>query len=429
MHSEGNMARALACCMRNALLALVLAAPQIHAEEAVYIGWSQTEVGLKPTLEKIFADFQAAHPRDKLEVIGFPFGQMEQNLILRRRNDQRSDVAQLQERWLPVFVNMNALFDLNAVFGADALASRFDPDMLKLGQVKGKQVAVPFTAGAITLVANRSVLEKAGITNPPRTLDEFTAALRKVKASSKNVIPFGFSTKGVPLIQIESTIIFWAHGARFFDDKGKVTIDSPPGRAALKYLVDLVNEGLIAKGNDRFDTRKIFAKDEVAFFFEPPVIRGFMRAQGGGPAADAKVMILPVPTLKAGDTPRGVLWAHFLVMFNQGGAKGLRHGLGAQVMTAVGMDSAAQTALWRDTGQIPTLKATLSQVGKDPYIQAFLEAAKTAWWDETTVYPNGSELRQIIAEEVEAAMLGGRPVNDAIGNMARRLEVALKEVR
>lgn len=355
--------------MRNGLLALALVAPPALAEEAVYVGWSQTEVGLKATLEKIFADFQTANPRDKLEVIGFPFGQMEQNLILRRRNDQRTDVAQLQERWLPPLVTMNALYDLNGVFGADTLTARYDPDMLKLGQIQGKQVAVPFTAGAITLVANRAVLEKAGIGTPPRTLDEFTAALRKIKASNKNVIPFGFSTKGVPLIQIESTIIFWAHGARFFDDKGKVTIDSPQGRAALKYIVDLVGEGLIAKGNDRFDTRKIFAKDEVGFFFDPPVIRGFMRAQGGGPASDAKVMILPVPTLKVGDTPRGVLWAHFLVMFNQGGAKGARDGLGARLMTAAGMDAAAQSALWRETGQIPTLKATLGQVGGGPLHQ------------------------------------------------------------
>jgi multiple sugar transport system substrate-binding protein len=134
-----------------------------RADDVVFIGWSQTEVGLKPTLEKLFRDFQARNAGDKLQVIGFPFGQMEQNLILRRRNDQRMDVAQLQERWLPEFVQMKALYDINAVVGANALQASFDPDLLKLGQVDGKQYAVPFTAGAITLVANRNVLQAAGI--------------------------------------------------------------------------------------------------------------------------------------------------------------------------------------------------------------------------------------------------------------------------
>jgi len=429
MGNQRNRRTGPMAVLRHLLFGVALVAAPALAEDVVFIGWSQTEVGLKPTLEKIFAGFQATHPRDKLEVIGFPFGQMEQNLVLRRRNDQRMDVAQLQERWLPPFVAMNALYDLNQVIGADVLAARYDPDLLKLGQINGKQVAVPFTAGAITMVGNRKVLDAAGIKQPPRTLEEFTAALRKVKAWNKDVIPFGFSTKGISLIQVESTIVFWAFGARFIDEQGKVLVDSPQARDALKYLVDLVKEGLIAKGNDRFDTRKIFANDQVAFFFDPPVVRGFVRAQAGGPAADAKVMILPVPTLKAGDTPRGLLWAHFLVMFNQGGATGARDGAGAQLLTAVGMDAATQSVLWRETGQIPTLKTTLAEVGKDPYIQDFLAAAKTARWDETTFFANGAELRQIIGEEVEAAMLGGKSVDDAIRTMARRLDTALKAAR
>jgi multiple sugar transport system substrate-binding protein len=408
---------------------LAFAAGASRAEEVVFIGWSQAEVGLRPTLEKLFNDFQIRNPGDKLQVIGFPFGQMEQNLILRRRNDQRMDVAQLQERWLPEFVQMNALYDLNRVVGAETLAASFDPDLLKLGQIDGKQYAIPFTAGAITLVANRNVLRAAGITEPPRTIAEFTAALRKVKAWNKDVIPFGFSTKTTPIIEIEAMIMFWAHGARFIDEQGRVVVDSPQSRAALKYLADLVSEGLIAKGNDRFDTRKLYSADKVAFFFDPPVLRGFVRAQAGGASADAKVMVLPMFTANAGETPRGLLWAHFLVMFNQGGAKGTSDSAGAKLLRAVGMDSSAQAALWSETGQIPTLKTTLADAVKDPYAKAFVDAAKTARWDETTRFANGAELRQIIGEEVEAGMLGSKSIDDAVRSMARRLEGALKEAR
>lgn len=397
--------------------------------DVVYSGWSQTEVGLRPTLDKVFSNFQAANPGQKLEVVGFPFGQMEQNLILRRRNNEKTDVAQLQERWLPQFVGMNALYDLNQVLGASTLAANFDPDLLKLGQVNGKQYAIPFTAGAITLVANRKVLTAAGITAPPKTLDEFRDALRKVKSANKDFIPFGFSTKGTALIQAESTIMFWAHGAHFLDKSGKVLVDSREARAALQDLADMAKEGLIAKGNDRFDTRKLYAADKVAFFLDPPVIRGFVRAQSPGLDADAKVMILPVPTAKAGDPPRGLLWAHFLVMFNQGGTTGRPDSAGAKLLTAVGADGNTQAALWKDAGQIPTLKSALADAQKDPYAKAYLDAAKTAQWDETATFAIGAELRQIIGEEVEAGMLGAKTVDVAIASMARRLNQAIKDAR
>ena len=89
----------------------------------------------------------------------------------------------------------------------------------------------------------------------------------------------------------------------------------------------------------------------------------------------AKVMILPVPVAKVGDVPRGLLWAHFLVMFNQGGTTGRADSFGAKLLTAVGLDNNMQATLWRETGQIPTLKANLAEVGKDPYAQGFLDAA------------------------------------------------------
>lgn len=429
MRLTRNWLRIAVGLLKTSALAMAMTAGSSQAEEVVFVGWSQTEVGLKPTLERLFNEFQAAHPADKLEVIGFPFDKMEQNLVLRQRNSQRIDVAQLQERWLPSFAKMNALHDLNQVFGADVLASRFDPEILKLGQVNGKQVGIPFTAGAVTLVGNRNVLQAAGVTSPPRTLTEFTAALRKVKAFNKDLIPFGFSTKGLAPMHVEATIMFWAHGARFFDDQGRVLVDSPQSRAALKYLADLVNEGLIAKGNDRFDTRKLYSADKVAFFLDPPVIRGFVRAQAGGPSADGKIMILPVPTINSGDTPRALFFGHFLAMFNHGGVKGTADTSGSKLLTAIGMDTAAQRALWQEGGQIPTMKAAVSAVASDPYVKDFVTATKTAWWDETAQFVNGGELRQIIAEEVEAGMLGVKSVDDAIRSMSRRLDSAVKRAR
>ncbi len=120
-----------------------------------YIGWSHDEAASKPVLTEMFSAFSAANPAVRLETIGFPWAQMQQNLILRMRAGQPLDVAQLAERWLPTFAALNNLADLNELFGRAALEEKIDPGLLRIGQSGGKQLGLPWTAASIGMVANR----------------------------------------------------------------------------------------------------------------------------------------------------------------------------------------------------------------------------------------------------------------------------------
>ena len=85
-----------------------LAAPSLAraqaAESLTYLGWSHTEAGSKPFLDGVFGEFKAANPSVRFETVGVPFGQMETTVFLRKRSNQRTDVIQMQERWLATFV-------------------------------------------------------------------------------------------------------------------------------------------------------------------------------------------------------------------------------------------------------------------------------------------------------------------------------------
>lgn len=63
----------------------------------------------------MFEGFQKANPGVKLDVIGYPWAQMQQNLVLRLCLNQPLSVAQMQERWLPTFAALDNLVDLNDV--------------------------------------------------------------------------------------------------------------------------------------------------------------------------------------------------------------------------------------------------------------------------------------------------------------------------
>ena len=81
-----------------------LAMPSIVRAQAgdslTYLGWSHTEAGSKPFLDSVFADFKSANPTTRFEPVGVPFAQMETTVFLRKRSNQRTDVIQMQERWL-----------------------------------------------------------------------------------------------------------------------------------------------------------------------------------------------------------------------------------------------------------------------------------------------------------------------------------------
>ena len=53
-----------------------------------YVGWSHDEAASKPALTDAFDGFRKANPGSRLDVIGFPWAQMQQNLVLRMRSNQ-----------------------------------------------------------------------------------------------------------------------------------------------------------------------------------------------------------------------------------------------------------------------------------------------------------------------------------------------------
>ena len=401
-------------------LGLAPGSASAQEDEARFVSWAFSEVAGKAFVEE---QVEEGIEDVEVELIGFPWNQMFQNLVLRHRSGQPTEAAQLQERWVPTLAELGALRDLEEVFEPERLAEAVDPGLLAMGRIDGVQVGVPWTAASIALVANGRVLEAAGIAEPPETMEEFRDALVAIKENVPNSVPFGLSTTNPDLIQVESQILFWQHGARFFDEEGNVAIDSPEAREALSFIVGLVEDGLVAKGNDRNATRNLFAQELVGFYFDPPVARGFARQlTGEGEAYDAAIYPIPTPTIGNDEPPRSVIWAHLLGMMTAGD---VNVEAGAEVIEHFALNPETQIAYWEELGMFPTTKEALAQVSDDPYVADWIEIASTALLDEPARFDNSSELRQIIGEEIEAAMLGVKSVDDAITDMAGRLERAL----
>lgn len=387
-----------------------------------FMSFTFAEEANTATVQSVLDGFAAADGFT-VEPLGYAWGDMQQNIFLRYRSNTMADVVQLQERWLPTFAELPTLVDLNAVYGKEALEAAFAPDALALGNVDGKQLALPLISGSIGMVANKAVLDQAGV-GVPETVAEFKEALIAVRDNVPNSVPYTMATKGNGSIQVDFMLWNWVHGGSIIDQTGNVVVDTAESRAALQFMVDLMNERLAAPEIDRPDARRLMGQGASAFYFDAPQTRTFLRDfSGQGEAFDANVLPVKTPVLNAGETSTSVQWGHLVALFADGGTT-TPEAPAAEFISYVTSD-AVQTTFPLSLSAIPVTKSARAAVADDAYLTAWAEATGASRQNEIGIWENAAVLTQVIGEEVQAALLGQKPVDIAIMDMQARLEEAM----
>lgn len=392
---------------------------------ASFMSFTYAEDPNRPFVQKLLDDFQKANGVG-VEPIGSAWGEMQKNLLLRQRSRTLPTTAQLSERWLPAMATLPELVNLDEAIGRKDLEAAMDPAVLAMGQVAGKQLALPLITGSIGMVANKDVLEKAGVAKIPQTLDEFRAALVAVRDKVPNSVPYAMATKNPNSIPLDVLIWVWTHGGRIIDESGKVVVDSPAGRAAMTFLAGLMKDRLVAPEIDRPDARRLFAQGAAAFYIDAPQTRQFVRSfSGKGEAADAFTLPIKTPVLKAGDTPRSIQWGHLVTLFKGPASEGA-NSPGVKWMRFL-MSDAAQTTFPVALSALPATKTARQSpaVQNDPFFKAWAEATGVPLMNEIGIWSNAPELSTILSEEVQAALLGQKAPEAALTAMQSRMDASM----
>ena len=400
--------------------ALAVIAGTSAVAETEFMGWTMTEETGKAAINALAENFDG-----KLELQGYAWGEINKNYILRARSKTLPDVGQVQGRLLPTVAAGANPVDLNEVIGRDKLLEMFDAGFLAMGEVDGKQVGLPWITGTIGWVANKEVMEKAGIADVPTTVEEFKAALSAVKAADPDSVPFGMATKNPNSILLDYLILAWTFGADPISADGKANVNSAEAVAALEFMVEMVSGGLAAPEIDRPDARRLFAQGSTAFYIDAPQARSFARKfSGRGEEVDGAVLPMAGPVVAAGDTPVSIQWGHILTIFgddnkemNSDGVRWVMHLLADEQLVdyAVGQSVLPATK----SGQAS------DAVQADAYLANWAAAAQSPRRNTVASLSNASEVAAIVGEEVQAAILGQKSAADAAASMQERLDEIL----
>ncbi|WP_228441246.1 ABC transporter substrate-binding protein [Novibacillus thermophilus] len=389
----------------------------------VWVGWSGEEETFKPIIQNMIQDWNKDNPDHNVEWVGWPWAEALQQMIIRTQGGENIDVGQIDIAWLQTLADTGKLVDLNTVFDEQWLKENIQESYLESGQIDGKQVGIPWTLASIGMVNNPSLLEKAGVTETPKTIEEFEKALKKLKESNPDVIPYALTTKDAGSVSGDFQAWLWTFGGEVFDEEGNVTINSPEGVQTLEWLKSLKDQGYIKMDMSRFDARELFAQNKVGFYDDAVLAKSILKSSGvSDDELNERIQPMLRPVLNEEDQPQSKLWGHMLVIFDNANnkekaAEFIKHLISKE----------QSVRYFEEGGLLPVINSALESeaVQQDEFSKNWAEITKAGRPSNVQKFNQSSEIDTIITEEIQAALLDGKTAQEALDNAASRIESTL----
>ncbi|NTI42851.1 ABC transporter substrate-binding protein [Rhizobium rhizogenes] len=201
----------------------------------------------KNVMDTISKKFMEENPDIKIQFAA-PSATYEEGIqtILRQAGtSEMPDVTFIGLNRLRMMDERNVAVDLGSLVQKDGnmAAQGFSDTILKLAQVKGKQVGLAFATSNPIMYYNADLVKAAGgdPDNPPKTWDEVITLAGKIKALGNGVDGMDFRWQGDDWMF--SALLFGAGGKMLSDDESKVAFNGPEGQKAVALIQRFVKEG------------------------------------------------------------------------------------------------------------------------------------------------------------------------------------------
>lgn len=197
--------------------------------------WNNNPEGTKLEGE-IFKEFEKENPGIKVKPVFAPYDKYNDKFLTMSAGGDQPDLVWIQPSAFGQFVEKGVLADLS---DEKINKDEYMPNVLELGQVKGKQYALIRDAATTMIGYNKDMFDAAGVPYPQDnwTWDDFLAAAQKLtKVENGKTVQFGIEN-----FYLDQLLASNGGGVVSADGK-KVIIDSPESIEAVKFARDLTNK-------------------------------------------------------------------------------------------------------------------------------------------------------------------------------------------
>jgi multiple sugar transport system substrate-binding protein len=179
--------------------------------------------------------------------------------------------------------------------------SKFLPAATKTGQYRGNLYAAPWKTDSGLLYYRKDLLQKAGISAPPKTWAEMQQDCAKLKGNNCYAGQFE-KYEGLTVNFSEAVD---SAGGQVVDDSGKPNVNTPQAKQGLDFLVNGFKSGMIPKEAISYkeeESRRAFEKGNLVFYRQWPYAWGLSNKAGESKVV-GKFDVAPLPGLNGPGAP------------------------------------------------------------------------------------------------------------------------------
>src|SRR3954471_13521427 len=340
----------------------------------VWSGFTERELGI---WNQALQGFHKLHPKIKVKSVG----SIDNNKIVAGiRSGNPPDVAlSFETDKTGAFCSSGGWINLDGLIKRDHVdMNQFPTAVQNYSQFGGKRCAMPVLADTYGLYYNKDLLQKAGITSPPKTFSELTADAKKLaqRNGDGSIKVAGFvPNEGFYENSATHHAPLW--DAHWTDAQGKSSLATSPGWAKWltwdKNLIDWYGhdklQRFIAGAGQEFSPQTAFERGKVAMLLDGEYRTAFIKAEH--------------PELNYGTAPMPVDDAHpelygggYVVGNTVGIPKGAKNEAPAwELIKYLATSTPPLVTLADGLGNVPTTAASAkaATVVKEPRFQTFVK--------------------------------------------------------
>ncbi|MEO8757222.1 MAG: extracellular solute-binding protein [Devosia sp.] len=393
------------------------------AAQAVEIQYWQYVFETRVTaMDQLIKNFEAANPDITVTQTTFPYADYQTKVIAAQAAGQGPDVLQFYYGWLDQFRKGGVLQPLDsAAFPSDAIKSDFF-GIVDAVKRDGAYYGLPTAVRSLALFYNKNLLKEAGITEPPKTLDELVADAKK---ATKTDGGGNITSEGLTLDFAGQDHQWWREvlvrqfGGTPYDDKGNVAYNDDAGAKALTWYTDLQTKEKVGSIGFMDEGQAAFKGGLAAF-----TIDGTFRLGAFKPITDFEWGVTELPANAEG------VHSNFASYFANGigaGSTGEKKAAAEKFLTYITSPEAMQIWL-KVVGELPARKAAALTDANlaDPIYAPFLKGLDYA---HTTVFVDEAAQRQGAIDMVNRVVLDNQAPKDSLAQAATAEQAIIDKSR
>lgn len=371
-------------------------------------------------LEEVLPKFKEKYPNITVHATRMPSDNLDQQVITAAAGGTAPDVMRMDNTWIPRMAKEGILQSVDGFAGFDKIVSDSFAGPMSTNFYNGKYYGVPLDTNTKIAIYNKALLQEAGATEPPKTIDELVNLARKMKEKGK----YGITIGGPDSWNMPPW--FWTLGGTITDDKFTQATGYLNNAASVKALETIV----------AWNDEKLLA---------PPILGGQpgtwegLRGDKGQPATymmindgpwffgilgdSVKDTMIPAKMPNGPDgKSHSIIGGQDMVIFN-----GAKQPEAAWTFTQFMLSEEIQTLMSVKTGAIPTNKtaAQSDQLKSVWYFDKYVQEMDTAY--ARTPSANWNQISDVFGKAFESALRKKTTPKDALDKAAAEIDKLLKQ--